>query len=513
MHINALSNSQGDEADNPSQTFDCKKSNALLNKVKKDITTFLFSSKGSVGDFVSTGNDTQKVTILLSVSGGKDSQVMLHCVHALLKHFPFTLSVVTVNHNIRNSKESKGDADLVHTYAVNSLGLSCSTITIEPKEIERIAKQRERGIEEAARHVRYTHIKKHAQSIGAKVVFFAHNKNDQLETLLQHFIQGSCAGISGFASSGIRQYLPFPLDEKNKDEPYELYLFRPLLKINRDDIDHYATIHDVPFREDSTNSELNYFRNRVRHTLVPVLNEFFTGWDTGVINGGEKAFQETLFIESIVNEYTWEVYNNEVRMSLDDFTKQGFPVKIRLLYKGIELTDYEGKIPYSMLKLCALGQRKVQGNGLELLYKNNYVIIKLIKQHKTPLLPFSIVVNEEGIYKTEYGTFVVKASVQKSELPADTERGDYYIGTFHLPLKIRSKNQGDTILTAQGTHKSLKKIFSEWRVDENHRTLLPLIEHDGDINCIWGSPYGYKNWYVKDTLNEQKQVYIHFNKE
>ncbi len=499
--------SQGCASKNPSQTFNVKKENVLLRSVKKNLAFFFYSSKSPVKDFVSK-KSSKEFKILLAVSGGVDSQVMLHSLHSLLQSFNFSLSVVTVNHNIRDFDESKKDADLVYNYCTTFLDLPCKIITIEPKKIEKLQMQRGRGIEEAARFERYTTIEKYAKSIQADVVFFAHNKDDQLETLLQHFLQGASAGISGFASSGIRQCSKYPsLDSSGKSQQ-NLYLFRPLLSVSRKNIEDYAHLFDVPFREDSTNAEITYFRNKIRHKLIPVLQEYFTGWDTGILNGSEKALQEALFIENLASKISWTV-KEDVRMKVSDFLSQGFPVRVRLLYEGIELAGFDGKIPYDIIRCAAEGRKRAEGLGLEIYHKNNYIIIRKIQAAQPN---FDILINALGGYKTEFGTFDVKPAVEKCVTSADTERGHYYVGAFCLPMRIRSKISGDTILSAQGTHKSVKKIFSEWRVDIRHRTIVPIIESEGSLKCILGLPYGYKNWYVKQNKAEQEQVSVWFTR-
>ncbi len=505
MNKEALGNTQGSILHNPSQTFGFEKNDDLYSIVKNDINFFLYGSKDIVKDFVSKESKNENVKILLAVSGGVDSQVMLHCVHSLTKLFNYSLSVVTINHNLRESKETKADADLVYNYCTNDLGLPCKIITIEKNAIEIMSKERDRGIEEAARHIRYKHIKEHAITIGAHVVFFAHNKNDQLETLLQHFLQGSVAGISGFASSGIRQYLSFPFSEKGSTTE-SVFLFRPLLRVSRKDIEAYANRYSIPFRTDSTNDEITYLRNKLRHTLVPVLNDFFPGWETGVLKGSEKAFQESLFVDHLASKLVWEEVNG-VRVKISDFLEQGFPVRIRALYNAFKLVNIDGRVSYDVVEACALGQKRVEGSGVEAFHKGGYLIVRPLETKYKNNDTICIDVTKEGIYKTTYGTFEVKATVQKSTSFADIESGNYYIGNFLLPLKIRSKKPGETILTAQGTHKSVKKVFSEWRVDECHRNAIPFIEYNGESICIWGSPYGYSNWYVKQDFEEERQQY------
>ncbi len=508
-NFDALRLSQGNCKRNPSQNFGNQKSDGLLDTIQKDIAFFLYPPKSSLKDF--SFDATQKrSTILLAVSGGVDSQVMLHSVYSMKEIFSFDLHVVTVNHNIRSYEESKSDADLVFEYCTKELNLGCKIITIEPGEIYQNEKVRNRGVEEAARFVRYTSIMKYANELGTRFVFFAHNRDDQLETLLQHFLQGSCAGISGYSSSGIRQMGTYPFSNKEENSAKQLMVFRPLLNVSRCDIESYARLHSIPYNTDSTNDELLYYRNKIRHKLIPLLNEHFIGWDTGILNGGKKAFYEAHFIDELSKKLRWQL-NKDARIDASVFYSQGYPVRIRALYKALEKIGVRDRIPFAIVHACAEGQRRVEGFGLEMFQQKGTLVIRKLDKISADEANFSLKITECGVYSTKHGLFEVKDTVEKTTVFADTDSGDYYMGEFMLPLTIRSKKAGDKIRTAQGTHKTVKKIFSEWGVDRNHRPLLPIIEQKGELKCLCGSPYGYKNWHVKyDTSELDKTVFVRF---
>ncbi len=503
-HFDALRLSQGNSERNPSQDFGNQKSDGLLDTMKKDIALFLYPPKSSLEDFSFDATQKQS-TILLAVSGGVDSQVMLHSVYSMKEIFSFDLHVVTVNHNIRGYEESKGDADLVFDYCSKELKLECKIITIEPGEIKRVEKVRKRGIEEAARFVRYTSIMQYAYELDATFVFCAHNKDDQLETLLQHFLQGASAGISGYSSSGIQQMCTYPFSNMDNKSEQKLMLFRPLLNVPRCNIESYAHTYSIPYNTDSTNGELLYYRNKIRHKLIPVLNDYFQGWDTGILNGAKKAFYEAHFIDELSKKLPWKI-SKDARIEAHIFYSQGYPVRVRALYKALESIGVRDRIPYAIVRACAEGQKRIEGFGLEIFQQKGTLVIRKLDKISADEADFSLKITELGTYSTKHGLFEVKATVEKTATFADTESGDYYMGEFMLPLTIRSKKAGDKIRTAQGTHKTVKKIFSEWGVDRKHRSLLPIIEQNGELKCLCGSPYGYKNWYVKHDTSEQAEI-------
>ncbi len=477
----------------------------LVYEIKKHIQFYI--------PHVLNNNDVNKaIHIALAVSGGVDSQVMLHAMHKLACASNIHLSVISINHNIRGEDESRNDVQLVENYCKDVLKINCTIVTLEKGYIKALSNDRQRGIEDAARHERYLQIQRYAVEQMVDYVFFAHNRDDQLETLVQHFLQGSCAGISGTASAGILQYTKYPIQDINKNDN-TLMLFRPLLSISRTIIEEYAEKNNIPFCIDSTNEDCLYYRNRIRHRLIPVLYENFIGWDTGVLNGAEKAYEEHLFIDSCTKELKWEL-GNDVRIEKEKFFNLGYPVRVRLLYKGFSIAGIQGRIPYKLVQSCAKGQKRVQGAGIEIFQNKEYIIIRKAfqKAEDTYREAFNdIVITECGEYKTNTGTFLVQ--VQKPQKLADTEIGEFYIGEFSLPILIRKKNEGDKIKTADGKHKTIKKIFSQWRVTIEDRHRIPVFEHNGQLQCIFAQLYGYPNWYVKRSENNSDEtVAIYFKR-
>lgn len=461
-----------------------------------------------------------KPSLLLAVSGGIDSMVMLYAIYILTKKYNFTLFVITVNHNLRSKKETDGDALFVHQYCTEKLHIPCVICTVPPGKIKTLATKRLRGIEDAARHIRYELIKNQAQEYATQYILFAHNRNDHLETIVQHFLQGATAGISGTACAGIQQTLLLPLTSphtKDKtphahqtiEQEYAI-VARPLLDIPRSEIESYAHKQNIPFCEDSTNEDIVYYRNRLRHKIIPVLDEFFLGWDTGVLAGAEKSRAESTFIEKLADTVPWEKKDG-AQIPLDQFFAQGFPVRIRILYRGFAIAGLEGRIPYKMVQAAAMGQKRVQGKGLEIVQKANYLVIRPIQSPPTKNIatvePYTLEVTKCGRYSIPGGIITVSNQVQKTPLFTDN-----YIGEFFLPLYIRSKRPGDKILTASGGHKLLKKIWNEWRVQPTHRHSIPIIQQDGQLAGIWGSPYGYPNWYVQQHMIKKQGVFLQFTR-
>ena len=126
------------------------------------------------------------VKIAAAVSGGADSIALLTILHRILPENA-VLKAVTVNHNIRPSEETEGDAEFVQAYS-RSLGVECVRIDIPRGRVEEFSTAFDCGTEDAARRLRYEAFERFKADCGVDFICLAHNRNDQLETVLMRFI-------------------------------------------------------------------------------------------------------------------------------------------------------------------------------------------------------------------------------------------------------------------------------------------------------------------------------------
>ena len=193
-------------------------------------------------------------TIVLGVSGGADSLAMLHLFHGLGSELALKLHVVHVNHRIRG-KSADADAAFV-TETCAAWGIACQLASVD---VPALARQRKQSLEEAARQARYAALIEEAARVRAGWVAVAHNADDQAETIVMHFLRGS--GMAGLR--GMQAVQNFSLSRTR--------LIRPLLGIPRADIEAYCVAHSLKPRIDATNADTTYFRNRLRHEVLPLL--------------------------------------------------------------------------------------------------------------------------------------------------------------------------------------------------------------------------------------------------
>ena len=206
-------------------------------------------------------------TIVVGVSGGPDSLCLLHALKALRGEFGVELHAAHLHHGLRGA-DADADAEFVSRLTAE-WDLPC---TMGRRDVAAVARQHKLSIEEAARHARYAFLAETAQRIDSGTVAVAHNADDQAESVLMHFLRGS-------GTTGLRGMLPkSDLAEfhiSSLQSPITgITLIRPLLSVPRADVERYCREHDLRPRFDASNLDTTFFRNRLRHELLPLLETY-----------------------------------------------------------------------------------------------------------------------------------------------------------------------------------------------------------------------------------------------
>ena len=177
--------------------------------------------------------------VAVAVSGGADSVCLLYLLHELAASLGITLSVAHLNHKLRGA-ESDGDAEFAKQLAENL------RLPFHYKEVE--VSSIEGNLEQASRDARHRFF----DALQADRIATGHTQTDQAETVLYRLLRGS--GTAGLASV-------LPVAGRR---------IRPLIDCTRDEVREYLASFRIPWREDSTNSDISYARNYIRHQILPV---------------------------------------------------------------------------------------------------------------------------------------------------------------------------------------------------------------------------------------------------
>jgi len=193
---------------------------------------------------------------LIGVSGGRDSVALLHQLHAAGFR---QLIVCHLDHALREGSEEEGR--FVEKLA-RKLGFECVQ---RREDVAALAKRRKKSLETAAREARYSFFAQIAREQDCPRLFLAHHADDQVETLLFNLFRGAGAhGLAGMSPVSTR-----------KVDGVSLQISRPLLGTWREEIDAYMAKHQLAFMEDGSNADRKFTRNRLRHEIVPALEQAF----------------------------------------------------------------------------------------------------------------------------------------------------------------------------------------------------------------------------------------------
>jgi tRNA(Ile)-lysidine synthase len=210
--------------------------------------------------------------ILLAVSGGIDSMVMSH----LFLQLENEKGIAHCNFSLR-AYESDKDEELVHKFA-GEHNIPFYTIKFDTSVF---AREEGLSIQMAARELRYKWFEDIMKENGYNLLAVAHNLNDNIETLLINLTRGT--GIAGLTGM----------------KPFTNNIIRPLLFATRNDITNYCNNHKIIFREDRSNADTKYTRNKIRHKVIPFLKEINPAIES-TLNDTAERFTG---INEIVDEY------------------------------------------------------------------------------------------------------------------------------------------------------------------------------------------------------------------
>lgn len=413
--------------------------------------------------FISCNVKNERIGV--AVSGGADSvSLLLSLVHAMPSA---KFYVITVNHNIRPKEESGGDAqfvlELCERLKADGAAVCCKVVELPCGAVHNLEEERGQGVEDAARFLRYAAFEQFMAENNLDCLCLAHNKNDQLETVLMRFLSGADVETSG----GIKQL-------RGK-------YVRPMLGVTRSEIEAYLNGLGQSWRTDSTNADVTYLRNKIRLKLVPFLNENFDGWEKAVLSGAEKNEQSAVVLQEIVEAFPYVVRSGEVELPGKNFYAQPFAIQCRVLLKACNLAGENSRIPYSFIKDVLRNPKGKKAFGsVEIYPKKTCILVKKSVKTHTECV-FSAIIEESGTYSFPFGELAVNQ--------------------FELPCCVRSARLDDSVKSADGKSKKICDIFSDWHVPVDQRSMIPVVQKlkgpEQEIVAVLGSVLGFSDWIVK----------------
>ena len=222
--------------------------------------------------------------ILVAVSGGVDSMVLLNVLHLLAPKYRWRISVAHFNHRLRG-RASDADERLVRkTAAATRL-----PVVVERAGVKAFAGKSKLSIEMAARRLRHEFLARAARKQKIKTIALAHHADDQVELFFLRLLRG--AGGEGLA--GMKWRSPSPAGKT-------ISLVRPLLGFSKGELAEFARENKIRFRDDATNFSADFLRNRIRNELLPLLRKNYQpGLDKAVLRLMEIVGAESEFVGAV----------------------------------------------------------------------------------------------------------------------------------------------------------------------------------------------------------------------
>lgn len=246
--------------------------------------------------------DLKSKNLLLAISGGLDSVVLAH----LLIKLDCNVTLAHCNFQLRGEASEQDEA------FVNTLAKSLKTpFFIKKFDTEKFAKQEKLSIQLAARQLRYDWFNTLEKEHNFDYILTAHHADDSLETFIINLSRGT--GLDGLTG----------IPEKNDK------LLRPLLPFTRKEIEHYAKTHNLTWREDASNAETKYLRNKIRHQIIPILKEINPNFLEAFLKTTQHLKESRQLIdETVVNakeKIVITTKNKEIQLKMDELKKLKHP--------------------------------------------------------------------------------------------------------------------------------------------------------------------------------------------
>lgn len=410
-------------------------------------------------------NGGESVTVALS--GGADSVCLLLALNEIKDELNLKIDAIHINHCIRGD-ESDGDEEFCRRLCEN-LNIP---LTVKRIDVPAYAQEKKQSLEEAARDIRYAEFDKHCK--GNKIAT-AHTASDNAETVIFNMARGT--GLKGLCG------IP----------PVRENIIRPLIDVTRQDIEDYLQKLNQNYVTDSTNLEIDYTRNRIRHNIIPEILKINSGFYKTFCAELRIFSEENIFIENSVKT----VYNIcMVEGSLYGLEKYDSVIRKRCIAKFLK----ENALPVSSDKINHIndildfgGKINIMADTFIVCRKNVLSIVKMPDNHT--LKPVLLCEGENSIFSEK----IVYAEIK------DDCGGIIDFEKVCGKIMLRTRNYGDKIqLSGRNFTSSVKKLINE-KIRADLRPFLHFLSDDEGVIFIENIGVADR---VKPDSNTSKSLYL-----
>ncbi len=413
--------------------------------------------------------------VLVAFSGGCDSLALLAlCTNVL---GPRRTVPVYVNHNIRDSKELDDEIALNRDNC-RLLGVDLVVRTVDEGRIKKLSEVRKGGIEDAARAIRYEILEDERQKYSCSLILTAHHRQDQIETIVMHLRKGSpVTSLKGISSYDAKRHI-----------------LRPLLGLQRSQLEDYLNSMGLKWSSDSTNNDINYTRNLIRQSVIPEISEAWPGFSDAILDLGRQAADE---YGKAVKEVGFE---KKAVFDLEKLRSMGLVGRTVALFDMWNSVFDEKELPMTLLdrvldaicenRDCTIGSNmaifSIYHGKLYLTDPCEDESYKAFEACFDPSMSQDIALL--GNMRLLSGQ---KASVYMDGI--DMEKALRLDSSSFAPnVRVRFARVGDRIRLKSGL-RMVMRLLQDMKVPANLRSRVPVIEDDEGICAVFGTAFGGKD--------------------
>jgi tRNA(Ile)-lysidine synthase len=415
----------------------------------------------------------QNDKVLVALSGGVDSMVLLHLLLVWKRNLNLRLAALHINHKLRG-RNSDRDERFVKTFC-EQRGIP---IHLEAANIRKFANENRYSLEEAGHIKREQIYNKYLRENEYDVVATAHNLNDQAETILMRILEGT--GLDGLAGIRVKK----------------TGIVRPLLFANRSQIESYAIREKIPHVEDRSNMDMRFKRNRVRHQLMPFLGQEFSFGNLDNFLKVSLILQEWFsFSEDYVKTLRKKVRvdRGKAFVKASNLKKQfsGFQIKL-LEYLLEHLTGSTVKLnfnTYQGFKTWLESDKEGTKYGLnkDILVSRKKTDLVFQRIHKFPS-KIELEIPNENVYNlSEPGIRFTLKEVKTGQVKFSDDHSVEFLDRekIHFPLILRNWKSGDKFQPLGAPFNRLVSDFlTDLKIEFPKKKEVLVLEQGGEIVAI-----------------------------
>lgn len=440
--------------------------------------------------------------IVLGLSGGPDSVCLLHVLNRLKKDFNIEIYAAHLNHQIRGIEAQK-DA-LYVSKLCEDMGI---IFFVKSINVPKYCENEGLSLEEGARKLRYEMFYEIKDKIKANKIAIGHNLNDQAETVMMRIMRGT--GLKGL---------------KGIDYIRDNCIIRPILDVERNEIEEYCEAYNLNPRIDKTNLENIYTRNKIRLDLLPYMKDNFnSNVIESIVRMSNSLKSDNDYIEKEAEAKFREVSNIKekgfVEINLDDFVCLHDAIKVRVLRNSIKhiLGDTNFVDQRHIEDIMSLEDNSKVNKMLTLprnifVYRKKDSIILTNEEIVNEEIEFYYNVPSNGFIKIKELKQIIETQVMSIDryksMKLDNSSKGFDFNKVKGGIVIRSRRQGDKIKLAMGS-KKVKDLFIDLKIPREERCKIPIITDSEGITCV--GDYKISENYKIDE-NTKEVLKINFNK-